>query len=96
MEAKKLLLLVRKEESIQLFCFCLIFTLRITSFTNYFSEILNIKILPLTSVEMIARDDGFVRPAEGDQCWFDMNCTLADNSIYKKDIFGYTVFEIQD
>ena len=79
-----------------LFCFCLIFTLRITSFTNYFSEILNIKILPLTSVEMIARDDGFVRPAEGDQCWFDMNCTLADNSIYKKDIFGYTVFEIQD
>ena len=58
--------------------------------------ILNIKILPLTSVEMIARDDGFVRPAEGDQCWFDMNCTLADNSIYKKDIFGYTVFEIQD
>ena len=76
-----------------IFLFVLIFSIRVSSYTNYSVQIYDQKLLTVTSVSLVERVDGFYRPENGDQCWANINCTTSIYDIAKKDIYGYLIFE---
>ena len=76
-----------------IFLLCLIFTIRVPSYKNYSTQIVDQKILTVTKVNLAKRVDGFYRPEIGDQCWASINCTTANYKFANKDIFGYLIFE---
>lgn len=75
-----------------------IFTLRLSTYVNYFENFFNANILLPPVIQTELRPDGFEKPISGDQCWGNLLCTNLhlDISIKKSDRYGYKIFNISD
>ena len=75
-----------------------IFTLRVTTYVNYFENIFNVNVLQPPNIQTELRPDGFEKPIYGDQCWENLQCTNIELDIVlkKSEKYGYKIFNISN
>lgn len=75
-----------------------IFTLRVTTYVNYFENIFNVNVLQPPNIQTELRPDGFEKPTYGDQCWENLQCTniKLDIVLKKSEKYGYKIFNISN
>ena len=53
-------------------------------------------IIPTKQINYISNEGWGVKPAEGEQCWININCVEEDSYLSEQKAYGYIIYELVD
>ena len=69
---------------------------RISDYRNLPGNLLESKELSPKQISYISNEGWGVKPAEGEQCWININCVEEDSYLLEQKAYGYIIYELVD